>query len=82
MTFLIALIFLTIRIVDLGANYESVARYLAKTYEYHITCLNLSEIENERNRAMNREESLDKLMIVIKKSFENMSLSNSSFDLV
>jgi len=72
----------TTRIVDLGAGYGGAARYLAKTYGCHVTCLNLSEVENERNRAMNREEGLDKLVVVVEGSFEDVPLPDSNFDLV
>lgn len=58
------------RVLDLGAGYGGVARFLAKTYGCSVTCVNLSSVQNERNRALCREEGLGKLVQVIDGSFE------------
>jgi SAM-dependent methyltransferase len=70
------------RILDLGAGYGGAARYLAKTYGCHVTCLNLSEVENERNRAANRDEGLERLVDVVEGSFEELPFAEERFDVV
>ena len=72
----------TTRVLDVGAGYGGAARYLAKTYGCHVTCLNLSEVENERNRLKNREQRLEYLVDVVEGSFEDMPVPDCSFDLV
>src|SRR5699024_8010912 len=49
------------RILDIGAGYGGAARYLARTYGCQVACLNLSEVENERNRAQTEEQGLSHL---------------------
>ena len=38
------------RVLDIGSGYGGAARYLSQTFHCSVTCLNLSEVENERNR--------------------------------
>uniref|UniRef100_UPI0031F0843E glycine/sarcosine N-methyltransferase n=1 Tax=Salinactinospora qingdaonensis TaxID=702744 RepID=UPI0031F0843E len=70
------------KIIDIGAGYGGSARYLAETYGCHVTCLNLSEVENERNREMNAEAGLDHLIDVWDGSFENINANDAAFDVV
>jgi sarcosine/dimethylglycine N-methyltransferase len=63
-----------------GAGYGGSARYLAATYGCHVTCLNLSEAQNERNRRMNQEQGLADLIEVTDGSFEEMPYDDTSFD--
>lgn len=70
------------KILDLGAGYGGSARYLAKTFGCRVTCLNLSEVENERNRALNREQGLDHLIDVVDGSFEDLPFEDNSYDIV
>ena len=72
----------TTRILDMGAGYGGAARYLAKTYGCKVTCLNLSGVENERNRIKTREQGLEDLVEVVEGSFEAMPLPDHSYDLV
>lgn len=72
----------TTRILDMGAGYGGAARYLAKTYGCKVTCLNLSGVENERNRVKTREQGLGDLVEVVEGSFEAMPLPDHSYDLV
>src|SRR5690606_35134166 len=44
------------KVLDIGSGYGGAARYLAKTYGCQVTCLNLSEVENKRNREFNKEQ--------------------------
>ncbi len=70
------------RILDLGAGYGGAARYLAKTYGCHVTALNLSEVENERNRQLNKESGLENLIEVVDASFENIEKPDASYDVI
>lgn len=70
------------RILDAGAGYGGAARFLAKTYGCHVTALNLSEVQNERNRQMNKEQKLDHLITVIDGSFEDLPFEEEVFDIV
>ncbi|KAL6712838.1 hypothetical protein ACLMJK_009550 [Lecanora helva] len=70
------------RILDLGAGYGGGARYLAKKFGCKVVCLNLSEVENERNRTMNKEAGLDKLVDVVQGNFEEVPLADQSIDIV
>lgn len=47
-----------------------------------MTCLNLSEVQNEYNRERNRQERLDHLIEVRKGNFEDTGLEDSAFELV
>ncbi|PSK90248.1 glycine/sarcosine N-methyltransferase [Murinocardiopsis flavida] len=69
-------------VVDLGSGYGGSARFLARTYGCRVTCLNLSEVENDRNRAMNRAAGLDHLIDVVDGSFEEIPLQDNGFDVV
>ncbi|NIJ11348.1 sarcosine/dimethylglycine N-methyltransferase [Saccharomonospora amisosensis] len=70
------------RVLDIGAGYGGAARYLAKTYGCRVTCLNLSEVENERNRAYNAEQGLADLIDVVDGSFEDLPFEDNEFDVV
>lgn len=70
------------RILDIGAGYGGSARYLAKTYGVHVTCLNLSEIQNKRNIEMNDAAGLSDQVEVVTGSFEELPFEDQSFDLV
>ncbi|MEO9962251.1 MAG: class I SAM-dependent methyltransferase, partial [Nisaea sp.] len=70
------------RILDLGAGYGGSARHLAGTYGCHVTCLNLSETQNDLNRDKNVETDLDALIDVVHGSFEDIPAEDASVDLV
>jgi glycine/sarcosine/dimethylglycine N-methyltransferase len=70
------------KVLDVGAGYGGAARHLARTYGCQVTCLNLSEVENERNRQLNREQGLDRLVEVVDGSFEDLPFEDKSFDVV
>ncbi|WP_026185928.1 methyltransferase domain-containing protein [Thioalkalivibrio thiocyanodenitrificans] len=69
-------------ILDLGAGYGGSARYLASTFGCRVVALNLSEVENERNREKTRAHHLDKLIEVVDGSFESVPYPDASFDVV
>ena len=72
----------TSRVLDLGSGYGGAARYLARQYGCKVTCLNLSEVQNERNRAMTREVKLDQLIEVVDGNFEHLPFEDGTFDLI
>lgn len=70
------------QVLDVGAGYGGSARWLAKKFGCHITCLNLSESQNARNRAMTSEQNLSEHIKVIDGNFEDIPAADQHFDLV
>jgi sarcosine/dimethylglycine N-methyltransferase len=70
------------QVLDLGSGYGGAARYLADRFGCHVTALNLSETENERNRAMNRDAGLEHLIEVVDGNFEAIPAPDARYDLV
>lgn len=70
------------RILDLGAGYGGSMRYLAGKYGCRCAALNLSEVENERNREKNREAGLEHLIEVVDGDFSQVPFADGEFDLV
>ena len=70
------------RVIDLGAGYGGSARHLAGTYGCRVTCLNLSETQNDLNRDKNAETDLDALIDVVHGSFEDIPAEDASIDVV
>lgn len=70
------------RILDLGAGYGGSARWLAQERGFRVTCLNLSEVQNERNRLATRECGLEALVDVVHGNFEELPFDAESFDAI
>jgi len=70
------------RAVDLGAGYGGSARWLARRFGCHVSCVNLSEVQNRRDREFNAAAGLDGLIDVLDASFEDVPLPDGSFDMV
>ncbi|MDX1589261.1 MAG: methyltransferase domain-containing protein [Oleiphilaceae bacterium] len=70
------------QMLDLGAGYGGSARYFASTFGCPVVALNLSEVENERNRDTNRAHHLDSLIEVMDASFESIPFEHKRFDIV
>ncbi|WP_028492197.1 methyltransferase domain-containing protein [Thioalkalivibrio sp. ALE19] len=70
------------RVLDMGAGYGGVARYLVENYRCDVTALNLSEKENERDREINRARQLDHKITVVDGSFEKVDEPDESYDVV
>lgn len=70
------------RILDLGAGYGGAARYLASHFHAHVTCLNLSETENERNVEKNKSLDMAGQIDVIQGNFEAIPFDDNYFDIV
>lgn len=67
-------------VLDLGSGFGGAARHLARTYGCRVTCLNLSEVENQRNRELSEEQGLQDLIEVVDGSFEDMPFEDNQFD--
>jgi sarcosine/dimethylglycine N-methyltransferase len=72
----------TRRVIDLGSGYGGPARYLAKRFGCNVTCLNISGVENERNRRINQEQGFDRLVSVRYGSFQDIPTADESVDVV
>lgn len=70
------------KVLDLGSGYGGAARVLAETYGCQVTCLNLSAIQNKRNRQINQEQGLDQLISVVHGSFEAIPGAAESYDVI
>jgi sarcosine/dimethylglycine N-methyltransferase len=66
----------------MGSGYGGAARYLATEFGCRVTALNLSEVENARHRAKNRQAGMEQLIEVIDGSFEDVPAEDATFDLV
>ena len=70
------------RVIDMGAGYGGVARYLVENYGCDVTALNLSEKENERDREINKARKLDHKITVVDGSFEKVDEPDATYDVV
>lgn len=70
------------RVVDIGSGYGGSARYLMKKFGCHVGCLNLSEIQNQRNRELNARDGLSLAINVVDGNFEDIPLPDNSVDVV
>jgi sarcosine/dimethylglycine N-methyltransferase len=70
------------RVLDLGSGYGGAARVLAGEHGARVWCLNLSAVENERNRDLTRKAGLTKRLEVIDGSFDDAPFDDGSFDVV
>ena len=69
------------KVLDVGSGFGGAARVLAGKYGAQVTCLNLSEVENERNRKLTEEQGLSDLIEVVHGSFEAIPEPDMSFDI-
>ena len=72
----------TKKVIDLGAGYGGAARLMVEKYGCHVACLNLSEVQNERNRALNRDQGYADKIEVVDGNFEDVPYPDESFDVV
>ena len=70
------------RVLDIGAGYGGAVRYLAREFGCQATALNLSEVENQRNRELNREQGLEERIDVVEGNFEDLPFEDEAFDIV
>lgn len=69
-------------VLDIGAGYGGAARYLAGRFGCQVTCLNISETQNERNRKLNAKAGLGDSISVVHGNFEDLPFEASQFDIV
>ncbi len=72
----------THHVLDIGAGYGGAARHLAETYGCRVVALNLSEVENQRDRQLNQTRGLDNLIDVLDASFDDIPCEDDRFDAV
>ncbi len=70
------------RLLDIGSGYGGSARYLVQAYGCQVGCLNLSEVQNQRNRELNRSQGFTLSINVVDGSFEAIPLPDESVDVV
>jgi len=67
-------------VLDIGAGYGGAARRLVERFGCRVVCVNLSEVENQRNRSLNEETGVSDRIEVIDGSFEDLPFEEHSFD--
>ncbi|MCA9505796.1 MAG: methyltransferase domain-containing protein [Spirochaetaceae bacterium] len=70
------------RVLDLGAGYGGAGRALASRFGCRVDCLNLSEVQNERNRVLTRAAGLEDRVRVVHASFESIPGPEHAYDVV
>jgi sarcosine/dimethylglycine N-methyltransferase len=70
------------RVLDLGAGYGGSMRYLARQFGCRCVALNLSEVENDRNREKNARQGLDELIDVEDGDFTQLPYEDDRFEVV
>lgn len=69
-------------VLDLGSGYGGAARYLATKFGCTVRCLNISDVQNERNREVNKERGMESLVSVTHGNFEDIPFEAGTFDAV
>jgi sarcosine/dimethylglycine N-methyltransferase len=70
------------RVLDIGAGYGGAARKLVQRLGCHVTCLNLSQTQNARNREMTEDAGMAERIDVVHGNFEQVPFDADSFDVV
>jgi sarcosine/dimethylglycine N-methyltransferase len=70
------------KVLDMGSGYGGSARYLVSQFGCHVTCINLSDTENERNKVRTKEKGLEEYIDIHSDNFEKMPYDDESFDLI
>ncbi|WP_448394362.1 glycine/sarcosine N-methyltransferase [Mycolicibacterium sp. XJ879] len=69
-------------VLDLGSGYGGSARRLVATRGCTVTCLNISETQNDANRAKNVAAGLADRIRVVHGSFDDIPAPDNTFDVV
>ncbi len=70
------------RVLDLGAGYGGAGRYLATRFGCEVDCLNLSDVQNERNRVLTEKAGLSDRVRVVHANFESVPGPEARYDVV
>ena len=70
------------RVLDVGAGYGGAGRFLATKFGCQVDCLNLSDVQNERNRVLTEEAGLSDLVHVVHANFESIPGPDAAYDVV
>ncbi len=71
-----------VNVLDLGAGYGGSARRLASKHGCAVTCLNISETQNDANRNKNHHSGLQQKIRVVHGSFDAIPEPSDSYDVV
>ncbi len=71
-----------VRVLDLGAGYGGAARWLARERGAHVTCVNISQTQNDLNRAKTDAAGLADRVAVLHGSFDAAPVADGAFDVV
>lgn len=70
------------RVLDMGAGYGGAGRALATRFGCQVDCLNLSEVQNSRNRDLTREAGLADRVRVVHANFESVPGPDEAYEAV
>ena len=70
------------RVLDMGAGYGGAGRALATRFGCQVDCLNLSEVQNDRNRDLTREAGLADRVRIVHANFESVPGPDAAYDAV
>lgn len=71
------------RVIDLGAGYGGAARWLVRQANVdHVTCVNISDTQNELNRQKNEAAGIARHIEVKHGSFDDVPAEDGAFDVV
>ena len=70
-----------LNVIDLGSGYGGAARWLSKSFGCKVSCINLSETQNQRNRQLTTAADLNHIIDVYDANFEQIPCEHNTFDI-
>ena len=70
------------KVLELGSGYGGTARFLVEKYGCKVTCINISEVQNDIHHEKNKKLEMDEKITVTKGNFEKIPFPRESFDIV